>query len=109
MLQREPGCRPRRSWSGYSGNTRARLATAAADVERRVRQWKAQQGPAKEVFFSQVHEPGRLGSSDFTHMDELGVTHRRATVSAPAVPLRADLLELGARDVVLLGELRQPE
>ena len=43
-------------------------------VERRVRQWKAKQGPAKEVFFSQVHEPGRLGSSDFTHMDSLGVT-----------------------------------
>jgi hypothetical protein len=43
-------------------------------VERRVRQWKAEHGPAKEVFFSQVHEPGRLGSSDFTHMDELGVT-----------------------------------
>ena len=43
-------------------------------VERRVREWKAEHGPAKEVFFSQVHEPGRLGSSDFTHMDELGVT-----------------------------------
>jgi hypothetical protein len=43
-------------------------------VERRVRQWKAEHGPAKEVFFSQVHEPGRLGSSDFTHLDSLGVT-----------------------------------
>jgi Mu transposase-like protein len=43
-------------------------------LERRVRQWKAQHGPAKEVFFSQVHEPGRLGASDFTHMDSLGVT-----------------------------------
>jgi hypothetical protein len=43
-------------------------------LERRVRQWKAQHGPAKEVFFSQVHEPGRLGSSDFTHLDELRVT-----------------------------------
>ncbi len=32
-------------------------------LERRVRQWKAQHGPAKEVFFSQVHEPGRLGST----------------------------------------------
>ena len=39
-----------------------------------MRQWKAEHGPAKEVFFSQVHEPGRLGSSDFTHMDDLGVT-----------------------------------
>jgi hypothetical protein len=26
------------------------------------------------VFFAQVHEPGRLGASDFSHMDELGVT-----------------------------------
>jgi hypothetical protein len=43
-------------------------------LERRVRQWKAREGPAKEVFFSQIHEPGRLGSSDFTHMDSLGVT-----------------------------------
>lgn len=43
-------------------------------LERRVRQWKAAHGPAKEIFFSQVHEPGRLGSSDFTHLDSLGVT-----------------------------------
>jgi hypothetical protein len=43
-------------------------------VERRVRQWRAQHGPAQEVFFAQVHEPGRLGASDFSHMDELGVT-----------------------------------
>ena len=43
-------------------------------VERRVRQWKAEHGKAKEVFFSQVHEPGRLGASDFTHMDGLNVT-----------------------------------
>jgi len=43
-------------------------------VERRVRQWRAKHGPAKEVFFSQKHEPGRVGSSDFTHMSSLGVT-----------------------------------
>ena len=43
-------------------------------LERRVRQWKAEQGPAKEVFFRQVHEPGRLSASDFTHMEDLGVT-----------------------------------
>jgi hypothetical protein len=28
----------------------------------------------KEVFFAQVHHPGRLAASDFTHMTELGVT-----------------------------------
>jgi len=43
-------------------------------VERRVRQWKGKHGPAKEVFFSQVHEAGRLGSSDFTHMEKLDIT-----------------------------------
>src|SRR5947209_4225404 len=42
-------------------------------LERRVRQWRAQHGPAREVFFAQVHEPGRLGASDFTRMDALGV------------------------------------
>ena len=42
-------------------------------LERRVRIWKAQHGPAKEVYFAQVHEPGRLGSSDFTYMNSLGV------------------------------------
>jgi hypothetical protein len=43
-------------------------------LERRVRIWKATHGPAKEVFFAQVHEPGRLGASDFTHMEGLNVT-----------------------------------
>src|SRR5439155_2408263 len=42
--------------------------------QRGVKAWRATAGPAKEVFFSQVHEPGRLGASDFTHMTSLSVT-----------------------------------
>jgi hypothetical protein len=42
--------------------------------QRGVKCWRARAGPAKEVFFSQVHHPGRLGASDFTHMTSLGVT-----------------------------------
>jgi len=42
--------------------------------ERRVKAWRATEGPAKEVFFDQVHHPGRLCASDFTHMTSLGVT-----------------------------------
>ena len=34
-------------------------------------------GPDKEVFFPQVHEPGRRMSTDCTHMDELGITINR--------------------------------
>jgi hypothetical protein len=43
-------------------------------LQRRVKGWRATEGPAKEVFFVQQHPPGRLGASDFTHMEELGVT-----------------------------------
>ncbi|WP_437732695.1 IS21 family transposase [Sorangium sp. So ce1335] len=43
-------------------------------LQRRVREWRAQHGPAKEVFFPQEHVPGRMASMDFTHATELGVT-----------------------------------
>ena len=42
--------------------------------QRGVKRWRATAGPAKEVFFDQVHHPGRLGASDFTHMNSLSVT-----------------------------------
>jgi hypothetical protein len=43
-------------------------------LQRRIRHWRADAGPPKEVFFSQTHYPGRLGASDFTHMSGLNVT-----------------------------------
>ena len=43
-------------------------------LQRRIKQWRAEHGPAKEVFFTQVHQPGRLGASDFTHCTSLGIT-----------------------------------
>jgi hypothetical protein len=43
-------------------------------LQRRIKVWRATDGPAQEVFFSQQHEPGRLCASDFTHMTELGVS-----------------------------------
>jgi hypothetical protein len=43
-------------------------------LQRHIRQWRAVQGPAKEVFFPQDHAPGHRGLSDFTAMGELGVT-----------------------------------
>ena len=41
--------------------------------QRRVKTWRATEGPGKEVFFAQVHEPGKLCQSDFTSMNGLGV------------------------------------
>jgi hypothetical protein len=43
-------------------------------LQRRVKWWRATQGPAKEVFFAQQHPPRRLSASDFTYMNELGIT-----------------------------------
>lgn len=45
-------------------------------LQRRLRQWRAIEGPAKEVFFPQIHRPGELSESDFTHMGRLGITLR---------------------------------
>ena len=46
-------------------------------LQRRLKQWRAVEGPEREVFFAQRHVPGRLGQSDFTHMNELGITLER--------------------------------
>jgi len=43
-------------------------------LQRRIKIWRALEGPAKEVFFPQVHKPGELCQSDFTHMKALRVT-----------------------------------
>jgi len=43
-------------------------------LQRRVRDWRALHGPAKEVYFEQTHVPGREGAVDFTHATDLNVT-----------------------------------
>jgi len=48
----------------------------ARTLQRRVRQWRAVSGPAKEVIFLQNHPPGWQGISDFTNADNLGITIR---------------------------------
>jgi len=43
-------------------------------LQRRIKIWRATEGPGREVFFPQVYEPGILSQSDFTRMDDLRVT-----------------------------------
>ena len=43
-------------------------------LQRRIKTWRALEGPEKEVFFTQEHHPGELGQSDFTHVSKLGIT-----------------------------------
>jgi len=42
-------------------------------LERRIRRWRALNGPEQDVIFRQVQEPGRLGLSDFTEMGDIGI------------------------------------
>jgi hypothetical protein len=43
-------------------------------LQRRVKTWRATEGPPREVYFAQVYKPGVLCQSDFTSMNKLGVT-----------------------------------
>ncbi len=43
-------------------------------LQRKIKHWRATEGPPKEIFFAQIHKPGELCQSDFTHMGPLGIT-----------------------------------
>lgn len=43
-------------------------------LQRHIATWRAQHGPAKVVIFEHVHQPGQMGQSDFTHMEDLQIT-----------------------------------
>lgn len=43
-------------------------------LRRHIARWKALHGPEKEVMFEQIHVPGERAQSDFSHMEDLGVT-----------------------------------
>ena len=43
-------------------------------LERRIANWRALNGPERDVIFRQEHPPGRMGLSDFTDMGELAIT-----------------------------------
>ena len=43
-------------------------------LQRRIKAWRALEGPPKEVYFPQVHRPGELCQSDFTWMNDCEIT-----------------------------------
>ena len=63
------------SWPSLIGVIRGEFSRGQLrTLQRRIRQWRALNGPDKEVFFPQEHPPGREAAYDFTDCDELGVT-----------------------------------
>lgn len=43
-------------------------------LQRRIKVWRATEGPEKTIYFPQKHYSGDLSESDFTHMDKLGIS-----------------------------------
>src|SRR5881275_2660081 len=43
-------------------------------LRRHIARWRALHGPEQDIIFEQVHTPGERAQSDFTHMEDLGVT-----------------------------------
>ena len=43
-------------------------------LQRRIKRWRALEGPAKEVFFPQYYVPGERCQSDFTDLSGLAIT-----------------------------------
>ena len=80
QLELNPGLEAKTVFEAFQRKYPGRLADGQLrSFQRRVRRyqcrtWRATAGPPKEVFFSQVHRPGRLCQSDFTHLTSLEVT-----------------------------------
>ncbi len=48
--------------------------TQIRTLQRHIARWRAVYGPEQEVIFQQRHQPGERAQSDFTQMEDLGVT-----------------------------------
>ena len=104
ILQAAPGIRAiavleelRRRHPEITANVRRTL-------ERRIRSWRALSGPERDVIFRQVHEPGRLGLSDFTDTSELRVTVAGAVLAHRLYHFRLAFSGFEHAHVVLGGE-----
>ena len=74
MLQSSPGIRPVAVYEEVMRRHSKLDPGIRRTLERRIRAWNAEHGPEQEVMFTQIHEPGRMGLSDFTAMGQSGVT-----------------------------------
>ena len=75
LLRVEPGLQARTLFEHLQQSQPGRFTDGQLrTLQRRIKYWRATEGPAQEVFFAQEHRPGELCQSDFTHCRELGVT-----------------------------------
>lgn len=78
MLKVNPGLEAKTIFDHYQRENPGRYEDSQLrTLQRRIKYWRATEGPAKELYFAQKHYPGILCASDFTHMNSLGITIRR--------------------------------
>ena len=73
-------------------------------LERRIRSWRAIHGAEREIIFRQVHEPGRMGLSDFTDMGDAGIAIAGAALDHRLYHFRLAYSGFEHAHVVLGGE-----
>lgn len=87
-LQSEPGLQAKTLFEHLQLTFPNRFADGQLrTLQRHMKHWRATEGPAREVFFAQEHQPGELAESDFTHCRELGIT-----VAGQAFPISCTTL-----------------
>ena len=74
LLRAAPGLRPITLFDELARRHPGRIgASFRRTLERRVAEWKALHGSDQDVIFPQIQQPGRMGLSDFTDANGLGV------------------------------------
>ena len=77
MLEVNPGLEGKTIFDHFNRTYPARYQNGQLrTLQRRIKHWRALEGPGREVYFPQIHYPGDLSASDFTHMHSLGITIR---------------------------------
>jgi transposase InsO family protein len=111
MLKAAPGLRPVAVFEELCRRHPALGAGTRRTLERRIRAWRAVNGPDREVIFRQEHPPGRMGLSDFTDVNDLGVTiagelldHRLYHFRLPFSGFEHAHVVLGGESFVALAE-----
>jgi hypothetical protein len=74
MLKAAPGLRSIAVFAEMRRRHPDLSETVRRTLERRIRAWRAVNGPDQDVIFRQEHEPGRMGLSDFTDMADAVVS-----------------------------------
>jgi len=111
LLRASPGLRPVALFDEMRRRHPDLGAGIRRTLERRIRSWRALHGPEQEVIFRQVHEPGRMGLSDFTDMADLAITiagmpldHRLYHFRLPYSGFEHAHVVLGGESYVALAE-----